>query len=87
MLIVISLLVNHRLYALKEVIFAGNNFPKFREFWAILPKLIVAKYLARTNPRKLIITKNTKQPNFQAFFKLMTKKKIEKKLYACVVFI
>ena len=45
---------------LKEVIFAGSNFCKFRKFWLISRKLIPAKYLAKMNSWKLIFTENTK---------------------------
>ena len=58
---------------LKEAIFA--NFTNLGDF---------AKVLAKTYSRKLILAKNTKQPNFQTFFKLMIKKKIQKHSFVCI---
>ena len=45
---------------LKEVIFAGRSFCKLRQFLAISKNMFPAKFPSKTNPRKLILTKNTK---------------------------
>ena len=47
-------------YTFKEVLIARSNFRKFRKFLVILRILISAKFLAKTNSRKLILAKNTK---------------------------
>ena len=70
---------------LKRSNFARNNFRKFSKFWVILRKLIPAKFLARMNSWKLILAKNTKQPNFQPSFKFKTMKKIQKHHFVCIV--
>ena len=58
---------NVNIHSLKEEIFTGSNSHEFHEFWAILRKLIPAKFLAKTNLQKLILAKNTKSPHFQIF--------------------
>ena len=45
---------------LKEVIFAGSDFHEFHEFWAILRKLILTKFLAKMHSQKVVLAKNTK---------------------------
>ena len=47
-------------YTFKEVLIARSNFRKFRKLLVILRILISARFLAKTNSRKLILAKNTK---------------------------
>ena len=53
---------------LTNFIFTGSNFRKFREFWVISRKFIPAKYLAKTNSRKIILAKKNYIAKFPNFF-------------------
>ena len=55
-----------------------SNFREFRELWSISGKLIPVQVLVKTYSQKLSLVKNNKYQNFQTFFKLMSKKNIQK---------
>ena len=66
----------------KEVIFAGSDFRKFYKFWTFSRKLIPAKFLAKTNSRKLILAKYASQ--ISKLLNLWQRRYEGTNLYACL---